>query len=109
MADAQSRFKRPPQPSAPVSNPDAEQFVRGSSSVEPTRVEEPQVTAKEPKEVAPQVEEEKPEKVKEKRLTIDIPETLHDRVKTGCAAQRTTIAAVVRAFLEKKFPEPKGL
>jgi hypothetical protein len=43
-----------------------------------------------------------------KRLTIDIPEGLHKRVKSQCGAQGTTIADVVRAFLEKKFPEPKN-
>jgi hypothetical protein len=109
MADVQSRFKRPTQPAASVvSNPDAEQFVRGPSAVEPPRVEEPQVTAREPEEVAHRVQEEKPKKVKEKRLTIDIPESLHKRVKAGCVDQGTTIADVVRAFLEKKFPEPRG-
>ena len=43
-----------------------------------------------------------------KRLTIDIPESLHKRVKSQCGAQGKTIADVVRQFLEKKFAEPKG-
>ena len=39
-----------------------------------------------------------------KRLTIDLPESLHRRVKVGCAMEGTTVAAEVRGFLEKRFP-----
>ena len=42
-----------------------------------------------------------------KRLTIDIPAGLHKRVKSQCANQGTTIADVVRAYLERKFPDSK--
>lgn len=43
-----------------------------------------------------------PEKIK--RLTIDIPLSLHRRVKTGCAREELVIADVVREFLDKRFP-----
>lgn len=39
-----------------------------------------------------------------KRLTIDISEGLHRRVKTGCAAEGAKIADVVREYLDKRFP-----
>lgn len=40
-----------------------------------------------------------------KRLTIDIPEPLHARVKSECAKRRVKMADVVREFLENTFPE----
>ena len=39
-----------------------------------------------------------------KRITVDIPESLHRRVKIGCATEGTSVAGEVRAFLEKRFP-----
>jgi hypothetical protein len=42
-----------------------------------------------------------------KRLTIDIPKSLHKRVKTGCAIEDLDMAEVVREFLEQRFP-PTG-
>ena len=39
-----------------------------------------------------------------KRLTIDIQEELHRRVKVGCALRGEKIADVVRRFLEEEFP-----
>ena len=41
---------------------------------------------------------------KMKRLTIDIPETLHRRVKAGCAVRGVEMASLIRNFLEKEFP-----
>lgn len=38
-----------------------------------------------------------------KRLTIDIPASLHRRVKTACAIEGLIIADVVRQFLESRF------
>src|SRR4051794_39417972 len=102
MADAKSRFKRPEQPASPSLNPEAERFIRGTDSLtEGTRAEVP------PPEAAHQVGKETSKQEPMKRLTIDIPESLHRRVKAQCGAQGTTIADVVRAFLEKKFSEPK--
>ena len=40
-----------------------------------------------------------------KRLTLDIPLTLHLRMKLKCVENDITIADVVRGLLEKKFPE----
>jgi hypothetical protein len=41
---------------------------------------------------------------KTKRLTVDIPRSLHQRVKSQCALQGLQMADVVRALLEKRFP-----
>lgn len=38
-----------------------------------------------------------------KRLTIDIPESLHRAIKTQCAAEGVKIADEVRALLVKRF------
>jgi hypothetical protein len=40
-----------------------------------------------------------------KRLTIDIPESLHTRIKIACAANRQKMADAVRALLEAQWPE----
>lgn len=40
-----------------------------------------------------------------KRLTIDIPESLHTRVKSQCAKRGEKMADEIRALLEKHFPE----
>lgn len=45
--------------------------------------------------------EPKPEKMK--RLTIDIPDALHRRVKGGCANEGIKMADVIREFLEGRF------
>jgi alkylated DNA nucleotide flippase Atl1 len=39
-----------------------------------------------------------------KRLTIDVPESLHRRIKSQCALSGKKIADEVRQLLEKKFP-----
>ena len=38
-----------------------------------------------------------------KRLTIDIPETLHRAIKIQCAVRGTKIADEVRELLQKKY------
>ena len=40
-----------------------------------------------------------------KRLTIDIPMSLHVRIKTQCASRGTKMADEIRALLEERFPE----
>ncbi len=40
-----------------------------------------------------------------KRLTVDIPEPLHRRVKIQCAMQGVNMADVVRELLEQRFPQ----
>ena len=39
-----------------------------------------------------------------KRFTIDVPESLHRRIKMQCAAQGLKMADEIRALLDKHFP-----
>ncbi len=39
-----------------------------------------------------------------KRLTIDVSEDLHTRLKVGCAQRKQKIADVLRELLEREFP-----
>src|SRR5262245_10266041 len=102
MADAKSKFKRPEQPATPTLSRDAERFIHGADSPPVERRAEPAPAP----EATPQAEKATPKPEPMKRLTIDIPASLHKRVKSQCGAQGTTIADVVRHFLERKFPEP---
>lgn len=43
-----------------------------------------------------------------KRLTVDVPLGLHKRIKSQCANEELVMADVVRALLEKRFPEAAG-
>ncbi len=45
------------------------------------------------------------EQVKMKRLTIDIPDALHRRVKSRCGQEGVKMADVIRGLLEGRFPE----
>lgn len=58
------------------------------------------VTALKPVEAAPA---EAP-KEKMSRFTIDVPESLHRRVKMQCAARGQKMADVMRGLLEREFP-----
>lgn len=40
-----------------------------------------------------------------KRLTIDVPLSLHKRIKSQCALQESRMADVIRELLEQRFPE----
>ena len=40
-----------------------------------------------------------------KRFTIDVPRSLHARVKAQCAMRGAKMTDVIRAMLEKEFPE----
>ena len=40
-----------------------------------------------------------------KRFTIDVPVSLHKRVKTQCAVQNLVMADVMRELLRERFPE----
>lgn len=42
-----------------------------------------------------------------KRFTIDVPASLHKRVKSQCALQNLVMADVMRELLEQRFPAPK--
>ena len=39
------------------------------------------------------------------RFTIDVPESLHRRVKMQCAGRGTKMADMMRELLEREFPE----
>ncbi len=39
-----------------------------------------------------------------KRLTIDVPISLHKRIKSECAMQNLVMADVIRELLEQRFP-----
>ena len=43
-----------------------------------------------------------------KRMTIDIRASLHRCIKASCASEGTTIADVIREFLEKKYGSSAG-
>jgi len=40
-----------------------------------------------------------------KRLTIDVPLSLHKRIKSQCANEELVMADVIRELLERRFPE----
>jgi hypothetical protein len=115
MADAKTTaaktaFKRPEQPTPSAVSPEAERFVHGTSPASAESPRESNVEEKTTDQVAkaPVTEDKKPKAPKLKRLTIDIPDDLHRRLKSHCAAQGTTIAVLVRGYLERKFPDPKS-
>lgn len=39
-----------------------------------------------------------------KRLTIDVPESLHRRIKATCAVNGTKMADAIRLLLEREYP-----
>jgi plasmid stability protein len=41
-----------------------------------------------------------------KRLTIDVTESLHRRIKVGCALKGEDMADELRRILHQHFPEP---
>jgi hypothetical protein len=45
-----------------------------------------------------------PEREPMKRFTIDVPVSLHKRVKSQCAMQNLVMADVMRDLLERQFP-----
>lgn len=40
-----------------------------------------------------------------KRICVDLPRSLHARIKIGCVKEGMSITQVLRDYLEKKFPE----
>lgn len=44
-----------------------------------------------------------------KRFTIDVPVSLHKRVKSQCALNNLVMADVMRELLEQRFPAPPEL
>lgn len=47
-----------------------------------------------------------PSREQMKRFTIDVPVSLHKRVKSQCAMQNLVMADVIRELLEQRFPAP---
>ena len=47
----------------------------------------------------------KPEQTR--RMTVDIPVSLHRRIKVKCAMEDAAVNEMVRKVLERAFPEPK--
>ena len=45
------------------------------------------------------------QEIKMKRLTIDIPQDLHSRIKVDCAARGKKMADEIREILNQKFPQ----
>jgi hypothetical protein len=43
-----------------------------------------------------------------KRLTIDVPESLHTRIKLSCVQNRQNMADAVRQLLEERWPADEG-
>ena len=41
-----------------------------------------------------------------KRITVDVPISLHTRVKVDCAARHTNMAAEIKGMIEQRWPEP---
>ena len=76
-------FARP----ARKTQPDADSWVSGAGAEAPTAPAKPAKVS-----------------VPMKRLTLDIPEELHRRVKSGCASRGEKIADVVRRYLDAEFP-----
>lgn len=107
MADGRkSVFKRPEQLDTPTLGPDAERFVHGVTQG-PT-ADAPAELKRGSTGMNPRAEDTPVEHEPMKRLTIDIPLSLHKRVKSQCANRGTTIAEVVRKYLEKSFPDPES-
>ena len=104
MPDTTSRFKRPEHPATPTPGSEAERFIHGPSDPP----EAPRVDPSPRPDAARPAKDETPKPEPMKRLTIDIPESLHKRVKSQCGAQGSTIADVVRHYLDRKFPEIKS-
>jgi hypothetical protein len=44
-----------------------------------------------------------------KRLTIDVPISLHKRIKSQCALENLVMAEEIRSLLEKRFPRKELL
>jgi hypothetical protein len=43
-----------------------------------------------------------------KRFTIDVPVSLHRRIKIGCAQRGLKTSTVLRDLLEREFPDRSG-
>lgn len=64
------------------------------------------VTTSRPEEVA-DVSQPAPETEPMKRLTIDVPRSLHSRIKAACALRGSKMADEIRTLLEREFVGPQ--
>lgn len=94
----QVSFKVPASKLAPAA--DAWIANRGAEAAAATDREGGSVTALKAVEAAPVPET----KEKMSRFTIDVPESLHRRVKMQCAARGKKMADMMRDLLEREFP-----
>lgn len=95
MSKTVSIGKRPP------SRPSAEEvdkWIEGQNS----GAGEPSVSTAAPVPAAPEKPKVPPQAMK--RLTIDIPDSLHRRVKSRCGQDGLRMADVIRELLETRFP-----
>jgi hypothetical protein len=61
-------------------------------------------TLRTPEPAAPEATAAAPAPERMARFTFDVPESLHRRVKTECAARGVRMADVMRGILEREFP-----
>jgi predicted DNA binding CopG/RHH family protein len=40
-----------------------------------------------------------------KRICVDIPQSLHLRIKIGCATEGVSVARILRSYLDRRFPK----
>jgi hypothetical protein len=54
------------------------------------------------------VNDRKPDEERTKRLTIDVPASLHARIKASCAMRGTKMVDEITVLLEEKFSQPSS-
>lgn len=81
-------------PSKPQTS-NLEEWVSGNSNSSTSPVLLLTETEPQESEIAP---------ISTKRLTLDIPESLHARIKSQCALRHTKMVDEIREMLEAKFP-----
>lgn len=79
----------------PGKRPSAEAIDKWIEAQGETEAQPPAVVAEPPKVIASKM----------KRLTIDIPDSLHRRVKSQCGQDGLRMADVIRGLLDARFPE----
>ncbi|MEM9804914.1 MAG: hypothetical protein AAF959_06515 [Cyanobacteria bacterium P01_D01_bin.56] len=69
----------------------------------PEEVPEESTVAETPAAVEPEPEVEEPQKEKMKRLTLDIPESLHRRIKGKAVMEGVTMVEMLRELMEETY------
>lgn len=102
--------KRPTRPSAEdVDKWMAQNSPEGEGQASPVIQETTGPPVEVPAPAAPVVKAPTPVQVvpKMKRLTIDIPDSLHRRVKSRCGQDGLRMADVIRELLDQRFPDTR--